>query len=147
MQPRTWLTTIALLFGLAAANLWCWQPGIGGGRQPPHGAELELYYGWPATYQAEWWRSEDPTLTRRLLESMPFYDFASEMTLRNRYFRLPAALANAAFALAAVCAVTILCESAYRRRHLSRREPWALLIAGIVIVVVLLAARALSQHL
>jgi hypothetical protein len=146
LHPETWFYVIVVLLGLFAANFWCWQPGIGPGRSEPHGTELEVYYGWPATHLAEWWRSEDPTLGRRLLESMPFYDFAPEMELRNRYFGLPAALANLAFAAAALCAVVIVTESAVRER-LSRRALLALVIAAVVIVAVYVASASLSQHL
>src|SRR5437764_14062500 len=70
-------TWAALAFGtliLLAANLWCWRPGIGGGRPArAPGTEVELYYGWPATYRAEWWRSGDPALGGALLERAPFF--------------------------------------------------------------------------
>ena len=135
---------VLLLF--VAANFWCWRPGIGPGRTGPPGTELELYYGWPATYQAEWWRSEDATLQGRILRSVPFYSFAAEMELRNRYFGFLAAVANLAFAGAALCAAVILSESAARQRHLSRGELIALLVAAVVVVAVLAASESISQH-
>jgi hypothetical protein len=129
-----------------AANLWCWRPGIGSGRpNRPPSTEIDLYYGWPATYQAEWWRSDDGTLARRLLETAPFCHPGSEMELQARYRGALPALADITFAVAALFAVGVVVESEVRRCW----PRWAiasLVLALGVMGVVLSAADRISEH-
>jgi hypothetical protein len=54
----TWLVLFAGAAVVFLLNWQCWQPGVGGaaGGGPP-GTQLERFFGWPATYQVELWRS------------------------------------------------------------------------------------------
>ncbi|WP_020474737.1 hypothetical protein [Zavarzinella formosa] len=144
---QTGIAMIVALAVLLALNFWCWQPGIGGGSggRPP-GAELELFYGWPATYQAEWWRSEDQTLTQRLLQTAPLCRPGDEMERQARYFGAPAALADLAFALAVLFAIGAAVES-LARRSVSIYRIAGLLVALLVMVLVLAVAERLDTHL
>jgi hypothetical protein len=131
---------------LAAANLWCWSPGIGGGQ--PHGrpgAEVELYYGWPATYRAEWWRSDDPALVPVLLRRAPFFHPSGVMDLQHRYVGVWPALADAAFALAALAAVCLGMEA--QARGWRRGTVVGLVLAAAVMVAVWRVADRISVHL
>src|SRR5438128_1075385 len=75
----TWLALLAAAAVLFLLNWQCWQPGVGGavGGRPP-GTQLERFFGWPATYLAELWRSADQALASRILASAPFYDPGDE---------------------------------------------------------------------
>jgi hypothetical protein len=107
---------------------------------------MELFYGWPATYQAEWWRSEDTTLAERLLQAAPFRHPKSEMELQARSLGLFPALADVAFMAAALFAVSMVVESA-----VSGSWPrWAvvgLVLSSIVMGAVLSMADTISEHL
>ena len=92
------LAVAAILFLL---NWQCWQPGVGGavgGNRP--GTRLERFFGWPATYQADLWRSDDQALASRILASAPFYYPGDEMALEYRALGTGAVAINVAFALA-----------------------------------------------
>jgi hypothetical protein len=107
---------------------------------------MELFYGWPATYDAEWWRSEDPALVSRLLQAAPFYHPAGEMELRARYIGYFPPLADVAFGLAALFAIGAVVESAHRQLW-PRRLVLGMLLAALVMVVVLAIAKQISVHL
>jgi len=101
----------AIIFSLL--NLHCWQPGIGGrtdltdGKRP-QGTELELFYGWPACYRAELLRSDDSTLSHRILQSAPFFrPSAWDMRVVARYRGWLPALLDVSFALAATALVAL----------------------------------------
>ena len=147
LHAWTWVVLGLLLAVLLATNCWSWQPGTGGGAggRPP-GAEVELFYGWPATYQAEWWRSEDPTLLPRLLETAPFIDPRREMDLQARYFGLLPALADCAFAIALLVGLGLAVE-ATARRSWSVGVLAGLAVALIVIVMTLAVANQIGEHL
>jgi hypothetical protein len=109
------------MLGIVAAVLFllnwtCWQPGVGGavGGKPP-GTQLERFFGWPATYQAELWRSDDQELASRILASAPFYDPNGEMSLEYRVLGVGPLAINIAFALLALFSVTIITEGTLRR--------------------------------
>lgn len=143
LHRKTWLAMLASLGALLAVNLWCWRPGIGLGIR--NGTEMDLFYGWPATYQAEWWRADDSTLGERLLRTAPFYHPGNEMELRARYRGALPALADVAFAVAALVAVGVVVESEVRRSW----PRWAiasLVLALLVMGVVLSVADTISEH-
>ena len=146
LHHQTWLAVLAFLAVLLAVNLWCWRPSIGGGgssRLP--GTEMELFYGWPATYQAEWWRSEDTALAERLLQAAPFCHPGSEMELQARYLGVFPALADVAFAVAALFALGVMVESALRRSW-PRWVVVGLVLASFVMGAVLSVADRIGEH-
>lgn len=146
LHYQTWLAVLALLAVLLAVNLWCWRPGIGGGGSSrPPGTEMELFYGWPTTYRAEWWRSEDPALAERLLQTAPFCRPGGEMELQARYLGIIPVLADVAFAVAALFTLGVGVESAVRRSW----PRWAvvgLVFATFVMGTVLSVADKISEH-
>lgn len=97
MHGGSWLTLLGV-FGLSLLlNLVCWSPGVGSsdGVNPPgrpRGTEFEQFFGWPALYRAELWRSEDLGLFSRILRAAPFYSPAGEMTLQTRRCSIVAVL-------------------------------------------------------
>lgn len=91
-----------MLVVLGLANSVCWSPGVGTRLTlpgHPKGTELELFFGWPAQYRAELWRSNDPALASRILESAPFYLPGEEMQRHVRYTGVSAIALNLLFAL------------------------------------------------
>jgi hypothetical protein len=126
----TWACLGIVLALLAAANLACWRPGVGERRTRP-GTEVEMYYGWPSTYRAELWDSDDPGLAGRVLEVAPFYHPVGEMDLRVRGVGPRAVVVDLAFAASALVAVGVASEASRRGGKPSRRAA-ALLIASLV---------------
>ncbi len=96
----TWLLLPAAVAVLFVLNWQCWRPGVGGaiGGRPP-GTHLERFFGWPATYQAEIWRSDDQELASRILASAPFYYPGDEMSREHRTIGWAALAVDVAFAL------------------------------------------------
>lgn len=97
---------------LLLLNFHCWRPGIGGrtklkSGERPAGAELELYYGYPACYQAELWRSDNTDDIQKLLANAPFIRPHSGMTKEYGSFGVKPTLVNLGFA-ASVLALIIL---------------------------------------
>jgi hypothetical protein len=142
LHGDTWVALVIGLLVLLAANLWCWRPGIGG---QPGGSAVELYYGWPATYRAEWWSSEDPNLEPAFLDTAPFFHPSGAMEHRVRSTELLPALADVAFA-AAVLIIGTGTESLARGTWRPRRVI-GLVIAAAVLAVVWVAAEGISAHL
>ena len=106
---------------------------------------MELYYGWPVTYQAEWWRSEDPDLAKHLLQSAPFCHPAGQMTLQARSWGIPAAVADVAFGGAVVFTLALAVESI-----IGRFRPGivvvGLIVAFLIMGAVLAVADRIEEH-
>ena len=135
----TWLMLLvgaALLFQL---NWQCWRPGVGGasGGSPP-GTQLELFFGWPATYRAELWRSNDESLGSRILASAPFYYPGSEMSLEYHAFGMDALTVDIIVALLVLLLVAVIVECALRRAW--NRRVVVLLASGVALLLVLWAS-------
>jgi hypothetical protein len=148
LHHPTWIAMLALLVVLLAANLWCWRPGIGGGGGGRlRGTEMELFYGWPATYRAEWWRSDDPALAQRLLQAAPFCRPAGTMKLQACYVGILSVLADVAFGTAALFVVGAIVESAIRRARPRRMVVGLVGLAVLVLLGMLAVSESISQHL
>jgi hypothetical protein len=140
----TWLVLPAVAGVLFLLNWHCWQPGIGGaagGR--PAGTQLERSFGWPATYQAELWRSDDQALASRILAAVPFYYPGGEMSLECRVVGVAALAVNVAFALLVLLAVAVTMQCA-RRRLWDRRRVVLLAGAGLLLLVLWAASPSVS---
>ena len=48
------------LFSFILVNGCSWMPGYGGRHDRQPGMEVERYFGWPACFRAELWRSDHP---------------------------------------------------------------------------------------
>jgi hypothetical protein len=72
-----------VLVGLAAfvlINGCSWQPGYGGRHDKRPGMEVERYFGWPACFYADLWRSDKPM-------NVEPWDFAPPIPIsRQMYF-------------------------------------------------------------
>ena len=136
--PKMWLILLALAAVLFLLNWQCWRLGIGsavGGRPP--GTELERFFGWPATYQAELWRSDDRALADRILASAPFYWPGDEMALEYRVLGMAALAVNVGFALLVVLSVVVILEGVVGREWGSRQVG---LLAGVGLLLLALWA-------
>jgi hypothetical protein len=143
----TWLLLLAVAALLFLVNWHCWRPGVGGavGGRPP-GTQLERFFGWPATYQAELWRSDDEQLASRILKSASFYYPGDEMALEYRELGIPALGIDIVFALVVLLVVAVLMECTLRKAWGVRQV--ALLVgAGLLLVVLFLAGPAVSVSL
>ncbi|HMF16923.1 MAG TPA: hypothetical protein VKE98_06915 [Gemmataceae bacterium] len=143
----TWLLLLAVAAVLVLVNWQCWQPGVGGavGGRPP-GTQLERFFGWPATYQAELWRSDDEKLASRILKSAPFYYPGDEMALEYREFGIPALAIDLVFALVVLFAIAVIMECTLRKAWGLR--PVALLVgAGLLLVILFFTGPAASVSL
>jgi hypothetical protein len=136
---RSWVTWLTLFVGtvtLFLLNWQCWQPGVGGavgGRAP--GTQLERFFGWPATYQAELWRSDDQALASRILTAAPFYYPEHEMTLEQREFGIVALAVDVVFALLVLLSVALIVECTLRQAWTSRS---VMLLAGVGLLLLVL---------
>jgi hypothetical protein len=111
----TWLVLVAVGAVLFLLNWHCWQPGVGGavgGR--PAGTYLERFFGWPATYQAELWRSDEQALSSRILAAAPFYYPGDEMSLEYCSVGTLALVVDVAVALLLCLAVAVSMECVQR---------------------------------
>jgi hypothetical protein len=143
----TWLLLLAVAVVLFLVNWQCWRPGVGGavGGRPP-GTQLERFFGWPATYQAELWRSDDQELASNILKSAPFYYPGDEMAMECREFGILALAIDIVFALVVLLAVAVIMECTLRKAWGIR--PAALVAgAGLLLLVLWVAGPAASVSL
>jgi hypothetical protein len=147
LHRMTWVAVLVVAMALLADNFLCWKPGIGPtAKGPPVGTELELYYGWPATFYVECWQSEDPFLGSRILLVAPFYRPEGEMDLQDRYFGWLPAGVNVVFTAAAMVLVGLVWETACRQKWSSKHTVIACVCAGLLIAA-LLAAEPVGVYL
>jgi hypothetical protein len=131
-------------------NLHCWKPGIGDrtdndeGKQVS-GTEISLYFGWPAYYVAELWRS-DESLQSELLKRAPFFLVPDSMWMADRYVSIFAMVIDITFLLSAVLLIGIVWNSVIRDLWTVKRIGFAL---GLVIILLIcyLQADAFSAFL
>jgi hypothetical protein len=147
LHGRTWAALALAALVLLAANLWCWRPGIGGGGPDrPGGTEVELFFGFPATYRAESWRSEDPAFGRHYLERAPFFHPVGTMERQARYVDWLPVFADVAFGVAVLVVVGVSVESRVRGWWCAGGV--ALLAVGVAVVAARwFAAGAIAVHL
>jgi hypothetical protein len=134
----TWLVLLVVGAALFLLSWQCWQPGVRGavgGRAA--GTYLERFFGWPATYQAELWRSDDQALSSRILAAAPFYYPGDEMSLEYRSVGMPALAVNVAFGLLVCLSVAVIMECVQRRAWGSRAV--TLLTTSALLLLVLWA--------
>ena len=128
-------------------NWQCWQPGVGGagGGRPP-GTQLERFFGWPATYQAELWRSDDQALASRILAAAPFYYPEHEMTLEQREFGIAALAVDVVFALLVLLSVAMIVECTLLQVW-TRQRVMLLAGVGLLLLVVWVSSPSVSISL
>jgi hypothetical protein len=143
----TWLALLATTAILFVLNWQCWRPGVGvtvGGMQP--GTHLEQSFGWPATYQAELWLSDDQALASRIIDAAPFYYPDGEMTLEQRVFGLAAFAVDLGFALLVLLSVALVAECSLRQVW-SARGVLLLACVGALLVGLWLTSASVSISL
>src|SRR5262245_8193199 len=116
---RSWFAIVVLAGIFLAANLRSWSLGVGGRTdivnvEKPKGTELERFFGWPAYYRAELWRSDDQALATKILREAPFYDPGKEMTEVIRRTSWQACLLNLVFAISALALMSLIFIAAHR---------------------------------
>lgn len=143
----TWLVLFAAAGVLFLVNWHCWRPGVGGavGGRPP-GTQLERSFGWPATYQAELWRSDDVELASRILARAPFYYLDGEMSLEDRQRGTLALVVDVGFALSVLLGVGVIAECALRGAW-SRRGVILLICAAMLSLLLWSASSSVSVSL
>jgi hypothetical protein len=102
---------------------------------------MERSFGWPATYQAELWRSDDQALADRILSSAPFYSPRGEMAVEYRVVGTPALALDVVFALLVILAAAVVMLGAGGGEWSSRQVA---LLAGLVLLLLALWAASLS---
>jgi len=142
-----WLMMLAVAAILFLLNWQCWRPGVGGavGGRPP-GTQPERFFGWPATYQAELWWSDDQALASRILAVAPFFYPGDEMALEYRVFGMAALAVDVAFALLVLLCVAVTMEGTRRKAWNSRRVV-LLVCAGLLLLLLWAASPAVSVSL
>jgi hypothetical protein len=143
----TWLMLLAAAVLLFLLSWHCWRPGVGGpvGGRPP-GTQLELFFGWPATYQAELWWSDDESLGSRILASAPFYYPDGEMSLEYHVFGMKALAVDILVALLLLLLVAVIMECALRGAW-NWRIAALLAGAGVLFLVLWAASESVSVSL
>jgi hypothetical protein len=137
-SPLMWLALLAVASVLFLLSWHCWQPGVGGaGGGRPSGTRLERFFGWPATYQAELWRSDDQELASRILEAAPFYYPTDEMRLEYRVLGIASLAVDIAFAMLVLLGAAVMMECVSRRAWSRRR---LVLLASVSLGLVILWA-------
>ncbi len=132
MHWRTWMLVGATGAVYLNLNLVA-SPGTGPRRAPkPPGSELERFFGWPATYRAELWESDDPRMADWYAGSAWMSDPSPHMTLLARRFGLRAAAVDLLFAVV-ILTMTGVASEGSRRRELRRRD-FAVLLACVSIL-------------
>jgi hypothetical protein len=99
----------------------------------------------PPPHRAELWRSDDPTLHRRILESVPLYDPDQEMTLVNHRASGQAMLFNLTFAAAALDLTAIIFLLPKKVGHLP--SAYAKLLLAVVLIGMFFCASGMSVAL
>lgn len=152
MHRKTWFAILLATILLALANLHSWRPGIGARTDRinglrPEGSELELYYGWPACYQAELLRSDDPRVGECVLRKAPFYlPPYAESWVSSRYVSWPAILLNSSMAFLGLIIVALIIESE-QSDFWTRRAVVGVLVIALLLVTGYLTADSVSIHL
>jgi hypothetical protein len=106
------------------------------------GTQLERFFGWPATYRAESWRSDDRELASRILAVAPFYYPGEEMSLEQREIGIGALVVDVAFGLLVLFSVALIVESALSRVW-GGKQAFLLVVFGLFMLILW----AVSPHL
>jgi hypothetical protein len=143
MTFRVYFNALLFLAVFIGANAFSLQPGVGSGSDERPGTEFERFLGFPATYRAELWESDDPNLAQKILAKAPFYSPHDEMKLRHGYSSVAALAVNVLVGLMGIALIALHGTGAL---SLDQRPPWgAILIGGIVVCFML--SPHVSTHL
>ncbi len=146
MHWRTWVFVGATGAVYLALNIVA-RPGTGPRRPPkPPGSELERAFGWPATYRAELWESNDPRMADWYAGPAWLSDPSPAMTLLVRSFGPRAAAVDLVFAVV-ILAMTAVASEGSRRRGLRRCDVAVLVVCASILGVAYLASDHVSVFL
>jgi hypothetical protein len=126
-----------ILIGLGAflfVNGCSWQPGSGGRHDRKPGMEMERYFGWPACFYVDLWRSDDR------IDGIPLdYMWPLPITGRMQFvyhsFGVVPLMIDAALVLAATGIAVILCITVRHGRMPLWLAATCVLLAVVVLVV------------
>lgn len=121
-----------ILVGVGAfllVNGCSWQPGYGGRNDRKPGMEVERYFGWPACFYADLWRSDEPTEVEPWSYAPPL-PITSDMYFVYCSFSVVPLLLDAGLVIASVGLVIILCIWSSREKL----SPWMVPV-GIVLLI------------
>ena len=116
------------IFGVV--NGIAWTPGIGGRNDKQPGMEIERYFGWPACYLAELWRSQEH-VPLRLQWATPLSSPHVQMFFVYRTVGVLALVIDVVVALASIGLVIIIDRCQFRR------PSTMLIICGMLLVVLI----------
>jgi hypothetical protein len=116
-------------------NAFSWNPGWGGRNDRKPGREVERYFGWPACFYCDLWRSDHPHEIALPLYFPPV-PFTREMYFVYHSFSFRALLLNAALVIcgAVIVVILVLAEQGVRKRWM-KPVGIGLAILGILIVL------------
>lgn len=131
--------SVLLLFFLAM-DLHCWEPGGGGRRdvvdgKRAKGTDVEMYYGWPACYRAELWRSADMTAYDRVLRNAPLFFPQGQMDLAYRNVGSLSLLLDVLFAALSLRLTGVLVDCIVEEKWPKRSTTLILALAGALAVL------------
>jgi hypothetical protein len=134
MHPllRRQIRNIALV-GLGAfivINGCSWRPGSGGRHDRKPGMEVERYFGWPACFYADLWRSDEP-MNVEPWDYAPPFPISRQMYFVYHRARAVPLLLDAVLVVAVTAGVVILRTWEFHGR--STRRSVAVLVALVVV--------------
>jgi hypothetical protein len=111
-----------------------WQPGYGGRNDHKPGMEVERYFGWPACFYCDLWRSDEP-MRIKPLEFAPPLPISRKMYFVYCQFGLVPLLLDAIF-VSAGTVVVIIAIGEYRgkKQRCMTVLCWALVLLAIAII-------------
>lgn len=121
------------LIAFLAVNAFSWNPGWGGRHDKQPGRELERYFGWPACFYCDLWRSEHDHGINLALYFPPI-PVSREMTFVYHSLSLVALLMNVVFfaSWTFLCVILLLAEKQVRRAWMAPTGI-GLIILGLLI--------------
>jgi len=122
-----------VLIGLAVfvlINGCSWQPGYGGRNDRKPGMEVERYFGWPACYYCDLWRSDEPMQIEPWGFAPPL-PITSKMYFVYCEFGVLPLLLDAMFVLSGIVVVCIAAIG----EHRGKRQRWMNVICWVLILL------------
>jgi len=114
---------------LLVLNLSSWDSGFG---YRPDWLDLELRYGWPAHYRADWWRSTDHSSRAAFFASAFWSQSGPGLELKHRSFGFFPAAIDLAFAAALLVAIGALAHSRAIRQMTRTHVALLLVAVGVI---------------
>jgi len=124
---------IIVLIGLGVfvlINGCSWQPGYGGRNDRKPGMEVERYFGWPACFYCDLWRS-DESIQAVPLGLAPLCPMTDKMYFVYHRFGLVPILLDAVFVSAGIVVVVIVAIG----EHRGKRQRWMTVLCWVLVLL------------